>query len=132
MSCPSLNSCFAVGRYFVSSAMRTLVEHWNGTRWSVMTTPSPATQAELFGVSCPTTKSCFAVGDSSTPSVTATSVEQWNGSRWSMVTSPNPTGAAAAGLYHVSCSTTSSCFADGYSAKTTDNFPGTTLIERWA
>jgi len=109
--------------------MKTFAEHWNGARWSVVTTPSPNAQAELFSVSCPTAGNCYAVGNSSTPTTTKTLVEHWDGTRWSIVTSPNPTGAAAASLNEVSCSTTSSCVAVGYSSTTFLGF-GTTLVER--
>src|SRR5207244_1717372 len=42
VSCPTTTSCDAVGSYFDGSTNNTLVEHWNGTSWSIVTTPGPA------------------------------------------------------------------------------------------
>ena len=71
---------------------KTLVERWNGTSWSIVTSPNPsgATFAVLSGVSCPSTTSCYAVGESA---LDKTLVEHWNGTSWSIVASPNPSGA---------------------------------------
>ena len=64
VACPALHSCFAVGNEQTGAGNTTLVEHWNGTHWNVMTTPDPAdaTIADLVGVSCPDTTTCSAVG----------------------------------------------------------------------
>jgi len=42
----------------------TLAEHWNGSSWSVQSTPNPpgATGSNFAGVSCPTTIACLGVG----------------------------------------------------------------------
>ena len=63
VSCPSTTSCFAVGYYQGKGGVKSLVEHWNGHGWGVMSSPSPGgIFNHLFGVSCPSTKLCFAVG----------------------------------------------------------------------
>ncbi len=68
-ACPSKLSCEAVGHYvsqYVNSVgtYLTLAESWNGSSWSVQTTPnvSGSNDNYLYGVSCPTTTSCQAVG----------------------------------------------------------------------
>jgi hypothetical protein len=120
VACPSKTSCYAVGHYATDSARKTLVEHWNGTSWSIVTGPDPI-GGFLSGVSCPSKTSCYAVGGYSTKTV----VEPWNGTSWSIVTTPNPTGA---NLSAVSCRSKTSCYAVGnYS---TDSAPKT-LVERW-
>lgn len=82
VSCPSRSSCFAVGDSpYVSGA---LIEHWNGTTWTVQPASSPT--GDLVGVSCSSTVSCFAVGVASSRTLT----EQWNGTVWSVVPSPDP------------------------------------------
>jgi hypothetical protein len=70
VSCPSPTNCFAIGSsgtYAIGreSNTKTLVEHWNGSRWSILPSPNPSQpeQAALFGVSCPSTTVCMAVGD---------------------------------------------------------------------
>ena len=64
VSCPSTTSCFAVGDTYTVDG--TLVEHWNGSHWSIMTSPNHTGSTTrlngLNGVSCPNTTNCFAVG----------------------------------------------------------------------
>ncbi len=131
VSCPSATSCFAVGGYSTSSARSTLVEQWNGTTWSIITSPNPsgATWTTLNGVSCPSTTSCYAVGyylTGSTPNQTL--VEHWDGANWSIVTSPNRRGATGSYLSSVACPSTTLCYAVGDWTTTTAHW---TLIERW-
>ena len=91
VSCLSITSCFAVGTYFKSGISRTLVERWDGTRWSIVSSPNPAGagRADLDGVSCHGLTSCFAVGNWGAPLVagkpTKTLIEHWNGTRWSIM-----------------------------------------------
>ena len=64
-SCPTTTSCFAVGSFLDSSSVTvSLVESWNGTTWSPVTTPNPAGAEDtaLKSVSCPTDTNCSAVG----------------------------------------------------------------------
>ena len=42
MSCATPTRCFAVGFYFDGSDYKTLVQHLNGTRWSIVDQPQPA------------------------------------------------------------------------------------------
>jgi hypothetical protein len=92
VSCTSATSCMAVGDYSdqAANADTTLAEQWNGTAWTVVTTPSPATFSALVSISCSSPVHCVAVGASS---ATATSVvspltEVWNGTTWTAVTAP--------------------------------------------
>jgi hypothetical protein len=61
VSCVSASSCTAAG----SSGSDTLIESWDGTAWSVVTSPdgpvAPASDNELLGVSC-LAASCTAGG----------------------------------------------------------------------
>jgi hypothetical protein len=65
VSCASPGSCAALG-YYISPANEPVAfaEHWNGTRWRVRATRSPASavQTVLFGVSCPAPQACTADG----------------------------------------------------------------------
>ncbi len=67
MSCPSAAACTAVGSYANSAGTGlTLAERWDGTTWSVQTTPNPPGGRafnNLLGVSCPSRVACTAVGD---------------------------------------------------------------------
>ena len=123
--CTTAAECFAVGHYTTETVTRTLVERWDGSKWSIVASPNRAgvAQNELSAVVCRAASSCFAVGSGG-----GTLVERWNGSSWSMVTSPNPSGATSASLTGVSCPGTGRCYAVG------DFFKGssmTRLVETW-
>ena len=92
MSCTSATNCMAVGDYTDQAvdADTTVAEQWNGTTWTVLTTPSPATFSTLGSVSCPSAGHCIAVGGSSATATGAVSplTEVWNGTTWTAVTAP--------------------------------------------
>ena len=70
---------------------RTLIEHWDGTAWKVVPSPSPTPgPAQLGGVAVLSTKNAWAVGWYKGPSALQTLVLHWNGTRWKRVRSPNP------------------------------------------
>jgi hypothetical protein len=86
----SSSDIWAVGSFSNSSnASQTLIEHWNGSTWSVVTSPSPGSGVvNLSGVAMVSTNNVWAVGSTNTSS--ATLIEHWNGTQWKVVTSPNP------------------------------------------
>ena len=129
VSCPSAKSCFAVGSYKSPRNYKTLVEHWNGTKWSVMTSPNPVGSANssLQAVSCVSATRCFAVGYSSQGPSVRSLVEAWNGGSWSVTASPSPAAWTNPALGSVSCSSPTSCFAVGGGRATT----GESLVEHW-
>jgi hypothetical protein len=71
VSCTSPSACTAAGFAVDNSGNEagTLGERWNGTKWSLQATPTPARsfEATLDGVACPERLQCFAVGDYGTP-----------------------------------------------------------------
>jgi hypothetical protein len=73
---------------------QTLIEHWNGTSWTVISSPNPTgdTYVELNGVAAISANDIWAVGHSGDPSSIPleTLTEHWNGTSWSIVPSPNP------------------------------------------
>jgi hypothetical protein len=110
--------CTAIGHYTNSaSEVVTLAERWNGSAWSVQSTPSVSGgPSELQAVSCPSSSFCIAVGrDEGKGRFTAPLVEKWNGTEWSLLTVPAPEHGA--GLNGVSCVSVSSCVAVGESAE---------------
>ncbi|MDQ1455030.1 MAG: hypothetical protein QOH28_650 [Actinomycetota bacterium] len=142
VSCTSSTNCFAVGDYGnISGAIDTLVEHWNGTSWAIVPSPSPIPpivpwKSILYGVSCTSTTSCFAVGSvGHEPGPFDPLVERWDGTSWAVVPSPSPgtiIGAPNSALYGVSCTSTTSCFAVGYSYDfIQDTGAVGAFIERW-
>ncbi len=129
----SASDVWAVG-YYVNgnSVTQTLVEHWNGTSWSVVPSPSPASiNNELFSVSAVSASDVWAVGFISTTTATGpidqTLIEHWNGTSWSVVKSANP-GSTNAHLAGVAAVSANNVWAVGnYS----NNNSGGTLIEHW-
>jgi hypothetical protein len=111
ISCAGDNVCIAVGGYSVTtqnSDVLTLAVKWNGSKWQIQSTPTPAgTLVVLSGVSCAASKSCTAVwwGDGSL-------VEGWNGSVWSVQHDPTPSGSVDQ-LKAISCHSPAICSTAG-------------------
>jgi len=140
VDCWSAASCVAVGSYRTRSAEQTLVERWNGTKWSIVASPNPSgdRSTRLDALSCPSAARCVAVGRSSrtyADSLTGASkalVLTWSGASWSIVTTPDPSGEYGRRLSAVSCASASSCVAVGFDE--TDPHlggQGNMLIESW-
>jgi hypothetical protein len=118
VSCVSSTFCKAVGG--------TSIESWNGTTWSVDSTPNPGPGA-LVSVSCATAASCMAVGSYTDGTGHPHSlIESWNGSAWSIIASPKKTAYTLLG---VSCVSATACKAVGYQKEATAGRQ--TLIEKW-
>lgn len=138
VSCTSSSACTAVGNYYYYSGKyirATLVERWNGTGWSIQSSPNPGTTySRLSGVSCSSSIECIATGSYVTGSETeATLAERWDGTEWSTQSTPNPTGLTGSWLQAVSCVAPMACTATGtYSHKYSGSlFIRGTLVERW-
>ena len=81
----NLGNAWAVGYYLPpgGSHTRTLIEHWNGTRWSVVPSPNPISGADNFlkGVDAVSANDIWAVGSNGRPG-SKTIIEHYNGSKW--------------------------------------------------
>lgn len=91
----SKNDLWAVGSFTDGSTSlgETLIEHWDGTTWSVVPSPNPGVGMNyLTSVSAVSANKIWAVGSafSSNSLTSQTLIEFWNGSNWSVVTSPSP------------------------------------------
>ena len=123
--CLSKTSCVAAGSYTTVSGTFSLVEAWNGTSWSIQTTPNPvgATETRLKGVSCKELTACIAVGYSGSGSSSSLVAIRGNSGAWSLQSVPLPSGVGAIGgeLTGVECTSTTSCMAVGryYTGATT-------------
>src|SRR5207248_1377990 len=117
VSCTTSIACTAAGYYTNSAGTDvTLAEVWNGTSWTIQTTPNPtgATVSGLNGVSCATSTACAAVGFyRNSAGAHVTLAELWNGTTRTIHGPPNPTGAKSSALNGVSCTTSSACTATG-------------------
>jgi hypothetical protein len=80
------------------SSQATLIEHWNGTAWSVVPSPSPGSIDDLTGVTTSNVAdSVWAVGSDAPTGTSApqTLTLNWNGTAWTVVASPNTGGTDA-------------------------------------
>jgi hypothetical protein len=151
VSCPDSRWCVAVGwdQTVPATWYRTLIEVWNGRRWSVVPSPniSRVQNDQLTGVSCSSTSSCMAVGyvGSSLPKNGVatneptgylgkweTLTEIWDGRTWSVVPSPNPVTSSSGldWLQGVSCTSAHMCVAVGWT-ETNGSRADKSLVERW-
>jgi hypothetical protein len=83
---------WAVGDQGVTdSTSSTLIEHYNGTSWSIVPSPSPGEDANLTGVTTSNAANdVWAVGGQNGSSgQEQTLTLNWNGTAWSVVSSPN-------------------------------------------
>src|SRR5262249_26130418 len=87
----SATDVWAVGSFVsAAGAGQTLAEHWDGTSWSVVPSPSPGTGNGLNGVAVVSPADLWAVEFTVTSGINQTLIEQWNGTSWSTVPSPSP------------------------------------------
>ena len=93
------NNVYAVGYQPASNgAVLTLVEHWDGKSWKVMSSPNANhTGNVLAGISANAPTDIWAVGDQVAPGVPVkTLAEHFDGVKWTLVPTPNvfPTGSS--------------------------------------
>jgi hypothetical protein len=113
----SANDVWAVGYYGDSNNYyRALTEHWNGTAWSVVSSPNAATYVNvLSGVSALAPDDVWAVGWYGTDGAnTHTLTMHWDGTQWSIVSSP--TADANSRFEAVVAISTNDVWAVGYSS----------------
>lgn len=88
------NDVWAAGTYYdpPTGLTETMVQHWNGSAWSIVPSPSPGNYLanvinQLVAVSPSDIWAFGYFDDNVTGRVTL--IEHWNGSAWSIVPSPN-------------------------------------------
>jgi len=91
---------WAVGQAVNSSTLAsegTLIEHWNGTAWSVVPSPTSGTNDYLNGVTASSSGDVWAVGAylPSGASNEQTLTLNWNGTAWSTVASPTASNGSS-------------------------------------
>src|SRR6266851_2361544 len=99
----SAHNVWAVGEDTNSSApsaeFNPLIEHWNGSSWSVVTSTLQGTSDLLNGIAAVSSRNIWVVGDYRSgidpmgPYFTL--IEHWNGSAWTVVNSPSPGSLAS-------------------------------------
>jgi hypothetical protein len=125
----SARDAWAVGSFTASSGPKTLIEHWNGTKWVQVPSPNPTvpvSEIGLNGVAATSASNAWAVGTYTTGGVEKTLIEHWNGRAWALVGSPNP--ARGNSLLAVAATSAGNAWAVGLLTTSTSE---QTLIERW-
>lgn len=117
---------WAVGNYDTGTRFQPLIEHWNGTRWSLSPAPAPGSVL-LSRISLTAPGNGWAVGIREGPgSASQAVIEHWNGQRWTVAGSPAVKGSALADVLaltpHLAWTVGSYALPDGRTH---------TLIERW-
>jgi hypothetical protein len=130
-------NAWAVGTSFPASidsitAGRTLIEHWNGSEWTIVASPNPASGGpsdldvlDAVGGSGP--QDLWAAGwdDNEATGTIEMLFEHWNGISWKAATSPTPLGGAqfASAITAIS--------SDDVWAVGVDRGDGSTLAGNW-
>jgi hypothetical protein len=108
---------------------RTLTEHWDGSTWAVVPSPSRLTvNSTLAAVSGTGASDVWAVGETSCPTVQSGRplALHWNGRAWSMVKTPEP------GFFPVLSAVTALARSDAWAVgDTTVGGIDDPLIEHW-
>ena len=131
----SQNDIWAVGYYkdISQTVSRTLIEHWNGSAWSVVGSPNNGTgNNQLLGVSASSSNDVWAVGSfyNTNSGTYQTLTEHWNGSNWQVVYSPLAPSSSDNYLSAVRVVASNNVWAVGY-AYAISGKPAHTLIEHW-
>jgi hypothetical protein len=113
------NDVWAVGRRLEGdpSWNRPLVEHWDGSSWTVVPSPSGSgVTSQLLGVAAVSANDIWAVGDASAPAPTyvQTLIEHWDGSSWTIIPSPNVSDSSQNTLTSVAVVSANDIWAVGY------------------
>lgn len=119
VSCRSTRFCMATGTAQSDAGTAAVAELWNGTSWTITSTPKVPGSA-FSEVSCWSPTGCIAVGQRFFMSL----AEEWNGSRWASI--PVPSAKSGEDLMLISCPSARWCMAIAWI--TGQNFP---TAESW-
>lgn len=111
-----------------TSQNRTLIEQWNGNKWTVIKSPSPGQLSALGDIKAVSANDIWAVGAYfNLAGNQRTLVEHWNGKIWKIVSSPSP-GAYYNSLSKLAILSSKNIWAVGSSSS---GETSQTLVERW-
>src|SRR5205085_9659348 len=89
VACTSTSDCWATGYNNPGNGERTLTEHWDGTAWTIVTSPNKGVPQGNFlsGIACASTSDCWSVGyyTPANENFHRTLIEHWNGAAWSII-----------------------------------------------
>jgi hypothetical protein len=159
VTCTGAADCWAVGYagrgpLIGPGPFVTLIEHWDGTRWSIVPSPSVRRSSGLSAVSCATSADCWAMGAWMRPHGTSgpngtgggTLTEHWDGTAWAKVATPTDSGGVStwmpgglappvvdigATMNDVSCARDDACMAVGNGKYDVSLGGSKALTQRW-
>jgi hypothetical protein len=145
VSCTTTKHCVAIGTAtgntaaFGADGMVSLIETWNGAKWTLHTVGMPAnTDTEFSGISCATSAFCVLAGESFTFSGTGGEhlyLRSWNGKKLTVM---KPAAVAGGNtsvplVASVSCANPSNCGLAGVTVNEGSSTPGaaTAITQLW-
>lgn len=134
VSADASNDAWAVGSYDdpTAGASFTLIEHWNGTSWTIVSDPGGSlNDSTLNSVVALSPSNAWAVGEyfGGTAGGFGTLIEHWDGTSWSIVSSPNAS-TADNDLTSLTAVGPNDIWAVGYQDSPTSSLP-MSLTEHW-
>lgn len=116
VSCGASRECWAVGYWYPpNGGISSLTERWNGSAWSVVTTPS-SRHGMLVADYCASTSACLAVGTKGTSSGARglpAIAQRWTGTNWVTAPPAQPSSTFNVELAAVACASASACESTG-------------------
>jgi hypothetical protein len=131
IACTSAASCWAVGYYGIEMTTTTVDSlvaltqalHWNGRKWSLVSTPNPGGRSKnhanaLNAVRCASVRDCWAAGSYGSGGSFAhrNLMLHWTGARWATMRVPTPGGTAKSAINQIrslACTSPANCWAAG-------------------
>jgi hypothetical protein len=126
-----------VGNYQEQSVYQwnTLVEHWDGVKWSIVSSPnvSGADKNFLNAIAVVSPTNVWAVGysEGATSATDVPLIEHYDGQSWRIVASPFPEPSQFNALYGVTALASNDVWAVGYANENSKGQNGQALIEHW-
>lgn len=122
VDCVAADDCWSVGWVTSPGSLLPATEHWDGTSWSLISSPQQS-GVLLQSISCVATNDCWAVGqDEGSPDPSPSFVIHWDGTAWTKFASP------PSALFVVDCVSSSFCLAGGNGANTLLDWNGTSWV----
>jgi hypothetical protein len=96
-----------------------LIEHWDGTSWTLVPSASSSNSNALFDVSCSSASNCWSIGYYYTGIIAAANghwqslTEHWNNGVWELASSPNADTQRDNFVRGVTCTSAENCWAIG-------------------
>jgi hypothetical protein len=138
----SASNAWTVGYAYDSSSNQiTIVQHWDGTQWSTISSPNPGTVQqsggasyagnELASVAAISSGDVWSIGSLCGPGTARTLTIHWDGNGWSVVASPNHAQLDDSELLSLSARSSDDVWAVGYQNVSDQGKNGQGLIVHW-